>query len=147
MSDEAGECRIDHRSPRLPAHDYGFFAVVQTLGSNSIEIGKGILVAANKGEEITPQGEVDVMSTGKSEDVGETLYCDLARFEELDGVGAPITLGLDRWTCFKANNRFFLGIGTHNAQPIPEDTDTAAIAGFGEFFESPLTGDVGIFFQ
>ncbi len=62
-------------------------------------------MTADQGEKIAVGGKINVLSSGKAKDVGETKNLALAASSKGDRIGAPIHLPLNPWLCLKSNDR------------------------------------------
>ena len=147
VGNEGGEGGMDQRAPRLPAQHHGFLAVVEALGGGALEVGEGVPMTADQGEEVAPRGEVYELAPGEAQDVGEALHLLFSRLQEVDGIGAPVHLPLHTGIGLEADHRLFLGQCSAFAQPVPEDADAPPIPCVAQLLQEPDTGDPGELLQ
>ena len=90
--------------------------------------------------------EVNVLPSGETQDIGETLDLALAGPGEGNRVGTPIHLALVPRTRFESDHGFPLR-RSQLLEPVSQNADPARIARLFQLFIDPQTRDVRVLFQ
>ena len=144
VGDKGDESGIEDGTSRLPPQDDGLFIVIETLTGQAAKILEGIPVAADEREEVSLQGKIDIVPSGKGQDVGKTQDGCFPPLLEVDGIGATVHLPLDAGIRLKANDGVAFGFPAKRPQAAPKDRDATPIAGFPQFLEEAHPGNVWV---
>jgi hypothetical protein len=129
MGDEGGKGRIEDRPAALPAEHHRLFAIIKTLPGHSPKVLEDILMSSDQGIEIPVGRKVDVLPSGKTQDVRKALHLALATMGKGDRIGTPIHLPLPPRFRLKSDHRFSIR-RPQFLEPFPQNTDPSRIARF-----------------
>lgn len=147
MGDKGHKRRIVYGLAALPSQDDRFFIIIQAGLWQATKVCKGILMSSNQCMEFSVCCKIDVLPSGKAQNVREAKDCGFAGFNKRDRIGAPVHLALSPGNCFKANHRLAFGLWPHHSQVIGDDGLAAVISNAFELFGHPYASDVGELFD
>lgn len=146
MRHETCKGGIEDRSSAFPSEHHGLFRIVETFLRHPAIILEGILMPSDQRIKISVLREVNVLPSGETQDIGETLDLALAGPGEGDRVGTPIHLALAPRIRFKSYHRFSFR-RSQFFEPVSQNTDPTRIARFLQLFIDPQTRDIRVLLQ
>ena len=94
VGNKCSKRRIIYRLSRLPAQYNSFFVIIQALPGCAVEVRETVLMASNQGKEISALGKIDILPSGKAQNIRKTIDHDLAAALEINGIWTPVHLSL-----------------------------------------------------
>ena len=142
VGNEADESGIENGTVGLPSQYDGLLAIVEALCGNAFKVFERVPVPANQRVEVPVHSEIDILPSGKAENIGVTDHLGLSCSLERDRVRTPIHLALFPGFRLKTDRGFTFWLGPNLPEFLPHNRLATLVAHVPQLLEHPLPGDL-----